>query len=352
MAIGRWAWLETAPPPVLGKETMNEFSDNRGHERSLFHNLDKVYLRLSLTSACNFRCQYCMPAGARPEKSAFGPATDEELISLVELFSRVREPHKIRLTGGEPLLRKSVVEIAHQLSSNHPDAKLRLTTNGALLSRYARGLFSAGVDTVNISLDSLDARDFSFLARRDQLKSTLKGIDAALEAGMRVKLNTVLIRSLVERGILDLLDFASERNLEIRFIELMPVGEGAKLYPAEYIDADEVMELIAPAYEVSSQLEDGATSERFTFNGGQGSLTAGFIRTTSRPFCGSCDRMRIDSNGQLFTCIRSVFGRPLLAHLRRGDEERVLRLVAEAIHGKIIPDEAWPEYRSMVAIGG
>jgi len=333
---------------------MNEFNDNRGDPRSLSRNLDQVYLRLSLTDACNFRCQYCMPAEGYPRQQNRSMASDDELIRLVELVSSVRPLHKIRLTGGEPLLRKSIVSIADRLASRFPDAKLRLTTNGVLLPRYADRLFQAGVDTVNVSLDSLDAGEFERLARRNNLPETLAGIDAALEAGMRVKLNTVLIKSSISKGVGDLVRFASERNLEIRFIELMPLGEGTKLYPAEFISAEDTLSILEKDWRYQHEQGRGATSDRHqlqsTLDGKP--VTVGFIRTMSKPFCGDCDRLRLDSRGQLFTCLRSVFGRPLLGLLREGNEEAVQRKVLEAVHGKIIPEGAWPEYRSMVAIGG
>jgi cyclic pyranopterin phosphate synthase len=334
---------------------MEELADKKNNPDSLYGNLDRIYLRVSLTDSCNFRCQYCMPAEAGHEKSLKNlVANDEELLQLINFISEVRPLHKIRLTGGEPLLRKSIVTLSEKIKRAHPESHLCLTTNGVLLARYAEQLFTAGMESINISLDSVDQVDFKNIARADKMAATIEGIEKAVATGFKLKLNTVLIKSALKgRKLADLVEFAAQRNLELRFIELMPIGEGAKMFKREYVDSESILKRLRLEYTQKTVLKAGATSKRYLLKTPAGkTVTVGFIQTTSEPFCDRCDRMRIDSRGNLFSCLRSVEGNSLLDLLRAGQVDLLQQRIKESLQSKVVPEESWPEYRSMVAIGG
>lgn len=321
--------------------------------KSLLHNLDRVYLRLSVTSRCNLRCHYCMPAEGVRLKPQSMIASDDELLDLVTLFNEVRPTFKVRLTGGEPTLRKSLPAITAGLRRQLPEAKLCLTTNGILLPTMADELKAAGLDSINFSLDTLDGDTFAGLARRDRLGDTLLGLEAALLTGFReVKINGVLVRSGNFDSLPDLVDLAAAHGVEIRFIELMPLGEGRRMYSGEYYSAGEALERLLRVYEYLGPLPGGATSERHRLRRDGREVTVGFIRTMSAPFCDTCDRMRIDAYGRLFTCLRSVMGMNLLPSLRAGKREEVRDKILWTMGRKVVPEGEWPEVRSMVKIGG
>lgn len=321
--------------------------------KSLLHNLDRVYLRLSVTSRCNLRCRYCMPAEGVHLKPQAMIASDDELLELVTLFNEVRPTYKVRLTGGEPTLRKGLPTIAAGLRRMLPQAKLCLTTNGIMLPAMADELKAAGLDSINFSLDTLNAGEFKRIARRDRMSDTLLGLESALLTGFReVKINGVLVRSVNHASLPDLVDLAAAYGVEIRFIELMPLGEGRRMFAEEFYSAGEALERLLQVYEYLGPLPGGATSERHRLRRNGREVTVGFIRTMSAPFCDSCDRMRIDAYGRLFTCLRSVMGMNLLPSLRAGKRDEIRAKILWTMSRKAVPEGEWPEVRSMVKIGG
>lgn len=319
--------------------------------RSLHRNLDKVYLRLSVTSRCNLRCRYCMPAEGVMLKPNGLMAGDDELMELVHLFNTVRPTYKIRITGGEPLVRPTTPSLIARLREAYPDVRLSMTTNAILLPPVAKELKAAGLQSVNVSLDAADEVAFKSLARRDRFKETIAGLEAALDAGLKVKINGVLMRSFNGVGLIDLVELAADYGIEARFIELMPFGEGRALYEDEYYGADEAMGRILKYWQHAGTLDDGATSKRHLLKRGNREVVIGFIRTMSQPFCEVCDRMRLDAYGRLYTCLRAALGYQLLQPLRDGDTDLVTSRIESALRGKVVPDDAWPD-REMAQIGG
>ncbi len=324
------------------------------------------YLRISLTDRCNFRCIYCMP-----EEGVCMMGHDEVLrIEEIEQIARVATRigiRSVRLTGGEPLVRKGVVELVRALKSMPAIENISMTTNGVLLPQMAGELKEAGLSRVNISLDTLDAEQFKFITRVGKIESTLAGIDAALEAGFNpVKINAVTVRSLNQ----DFLAFAKlsiDKPLHVRFIEYMPVGEstgadGTGWGKKDVVPSEELLQIIneRAVAEGLSPLEplDGNRSpigwgpaRYFGFPGAKG--TVGFISPLSRHFCSSCNRLRLTADGKLRPCLFSDREIDVRTALRDGGEEAVYACFLQALNLK--PDEHHDKVgteRKMSQIGG
>ena len=204
-----------------------------------------VYLRLSVTDHCNLRCRYCRPARGEPDGDRSAYALDAELLGLVMLVEEERPIEKLRLTGGEPLLRPDVATLVSRLRARLPHASLCMTTNAMLLAPMARPLRQAGLDGLNVSIDSADATTLARLTRGGRLEAAMDGIRAAQEAGFRnIKINSVLLRRFNVEGLTCLVRLASSQRCEIRFIELMPCGQGADLFPTDFIPAEEALALL------------------------------------------------------------------------------------------------------------
>jgi GTP 3',8-cyclase len=286
-------------------------------------------LRISVTDRCNFRCVYCMP------KEVFGRGyrfmDRKELLTFEELerVARVfidQGVHKLRLTGGEPLLRRDLEELIARLRRIDDSVDLTLTTNGALLAAKAEALADAGLSRVTVSLDSLD--DDVFRAMNDvdfPVGRVLAGIEAAAAAGLPVKVNTVVKRGLNDDSVLELARFFKGSGYTLRFIEYMDVGatNGWRLddvVPAaeivEAIDAELPLEPVAPAYR-------GEVANRWRYRDGSGEI--GVIASVTQPFCGDCTRARISAEGRLYTCLFAVRGHDLRALLRSGATDDALR---------------------------
>lgn len=311
------------------------------------------YLRISLTDRCNLRCVYCMPAEGVQWKPHADILTYEELEAFVSIA--VEEGiGKIRLTGGEPLVRAGVPEFIRRLRDSVGVEAVALTTNGTLLPRYAAQLRDAGLSRVNISLDSLDPEVFERVTRGGKLSETLAGIDAAFEHGFSpVKLNVVVVRSLDQ----DLLGFAKltlDRPLHVRFIEYMPVGEEGKegagcaedsggWTRADHVPSDEIMSAVneqgiaqglGPLLPVERADAPGGwgPARYLRFEGGQG--TVGVISPLSHHFCGECNRLRLTADGMLRPCLFSDFEYDVRTALREGTLDDVRELVRTALNSK------------------
>src|SRR5262249_18653345 len=273
-------------------------------KRQLLDTFGRVHnnLRISVTDRCNLRCTYCMPEDVvfmdRAELLSF-----EEITRFVEVAAPLGID-KIRLTGGEPLMRRDLPRLVRMLSEIDGIRDIGLTTNGILLADHAQPLFDAGLRRINISLDTLDPQRFRELARRDGLDKVLEGIAAAKEAGFSpVKVNAVSIRGITEHEVVPLARFAREHGLEMRFIEYMPIGadhwERDKVYFAREI-LEQIEREVAPLVPVDdSDPRPPAMEFRYTDGGGR----VGIIASISRPFCMSCNRVRLTADGKLRNCL-------------------------------------------------
>ncbi len=316
-------------------------------------------LRISVTDRCNIRCFYCMPA----ENVQFKPRSEilsfEEIERFVRVVARLGV-NKLRLTGGEPLVRSGMPDLVAMLAAVPGIDDIALTTNGILLAEQAQALKDAGLDRLNISLDALNAETFKQITRRDGFERVLEGIFAAQRVGFRkIKLNAVAIRGLTEDEVVPLGHFARRHDLEVRFIEFMP------------LDADDAWQndQVLPGVQIRAILEEGIgpleplprddpsqPATDFIFADGRGRI--GFINPVTQPFCGDCNRLRITADGKVRNCLFSTVEWDARELLRRGaSDEELAQLVRDCIaakkagHGINSPQFVRPE-RAMYQIGG
>lgn len=278
-------------------------------------------LRVSLLDACNFRCSYCMPADARfaPPENWLSPAELREIVGqLVDCGIS-----QLRLTGGEPTLRPDFAEVLSALGSL-PLEKKGLTTNGLLLAPHLQALATAGFASINISLDSLRPERFNSLTRTRAFARVYRNILKARDAGFQVKLNTVIIRGFNDDELLDFAAFAAREQIEVRFLELMRIGEALAIQDQRFVSAAEMLATLRQQTSLQPlQSESDATA--FCFSTAEGGRL-GFIASESKPFCGSCSRLRLSHDGQLRACLMLSEGHSL-RHLERHKREAVLHHV-------------------------
>ena len=281
-------------------------------------------LRVSITDRCNFRCVYCMPKEVYGRDYTFLPRRDlltfEEIARLAGVFARLGL-EKIRLTGGEPLIRRDVERLVEMLASI-PGLDLTLTTNGALLAQKAQALRDAGLGRITVSLDSLDDEVFRAMNDVDfPVQTVLEGIDAAAAAGLPVKVNVVVKRGVNEDSVLPMARRFRDQGHVVRFIEYMDVGHTngwrlADVVPASdivaAIDAELSLERLPPRY-------PGEVAERYRYRDGRGEV--GVIASVTRPFCGACTRARLSADGSLYTCLFATTGHDLRALVRDGSSD-------------------------------
>ncbi len=296
-------------------------------------------LRISITDRCNLRCAYCMPA----EGMAWLPRTEvltyEEIARVARVCVERFGFESIRLTGGEPLVRSHVTRLVEMLAPL--DVDLALTTNGVKLAEVAHDLRHAGLDRVNVSLDTLRPDRFRALTRRDDLERVLAGIDAALDAGLApVKVNAVVMRGVNDDEIVDLARFGRDRGVGMRFIEFMPLDAQGEWSADKVVPAREIIDRIAEVFPVepagAAHVEPAA---RWLYHDGRGDV--GVIPSVTEPFCESCDRVRITAEGQFRTCLFALDETDLRAELRAGDglaapdlDDRLVAAMANAVAGK------------------
>jgi cyclic pyranopterin phosphate synthase len=311
----------------------------------------RIYLRLSVTDRCNLRCAYCRPADGSPPKDP-DRASGDELLKLVESIHGEFPIGKLRLTGGEPLLADDLPQLTRQIRAILPHTQIGMTTNGLLLPRYARPLLEAGLESLNISLDTLSEHGFRDLTRGGQLARTVDGLRAAAEAGfVGIKLNAVLLRTVNGDQLCNLLRLAAGWGCEIRFIELMPTGEGAHLFDREYMSAEEAHKQLTSEFDYLGSEPNTGTARRHRLRVDGRPTIVGYIPTVSEPFCEGCDRYRLDVRGRLYACLRDGTGQDLLTPWRAGQTEVVAERIHAAMSGKTIPLGVWPT-RLMVGVGG
>jgi cyclic pyranopterin phosphate synthase len=317
-------------------------------------------LRVSLTDRCNLRCSYCMPAEGLQWLPSPDLLTDDELLRLIGLAVTRLGITEIRFTGGEPLLRRGLVGIVARVASLTPRPEISLTTNGIGLSRLAEPLRAAGLDRINVSLDTLTPEVFVQLARRDRLADVLAGLTAAAAAGLvPVKVNTVLMRGVNDAEAAPLLRFCLERGYQLRFIEQMPLDAQHGWRRAEMVTADEILELLSAEFMLTQDdpAERGSAPAE-TYLVDDGPARVGVIGSVTRPFCGACDRIRLTVDGQLRNCLFARTENDLRSPLRAGasDDELTARwheCIRAKLPGHGINDPGFLQpARPMSAIGG
>ena len=272
-------------------------------------------LRLSVTDRCNLRCDYCMPEDNYNWLPKAGLLSLEEHAKLAQIFMKLGVS-RIRLTGGEPLLRKNLHGLVEMLSASPGLEDLAMTTNATLLPKYAQDLFNAGLNRITVSLDSLEAKTFEKLTRRDSLREALAGIDAAATAGFKsLKINMVVLRHVNHHEIISMLRFANQVGAEIRFIEYMDVGGANKWQAEQVVSQAEILKIVADEFGPvsSNEISKHAPAKTFRLSSGQ---TFGIIASTTKPFCATCDRSRITADGVWYHCLYSPTGINLRDHLR------------------------------------
>jgi cyclic pyranopterin phosphate synthase len=319
-------------------------------------------LRVSVTDRCNFRCSYCMPE----EGMQWLPRSEVLTFEEIERIARVCVEHfgvdSVRLTGGEPTVRAHlpvlVAKIAALRTPGDVPVDVALTTNGATLRSQATDLRDAGLRRVNISLDTLRHDRFVELTRRDELDRVLDGIDAACEAGLDpVKVNVVVMRGVNDDEILDLARFGRDRGVTMRFIEWMPLDADQSWRSDAVVSQEEILAAVGAEYAVEPLVRGHQPAERFAYRDGRGEI--GVIPSVTRPFCGSCDRIRLTADGQLRSCLFAVDEVDLRALVRDGvssDDDvadAVRRCVAGKWAGHMIGQVTFVRpRRSMSQIGG
>jgi len=317
-------------------------------------------LRVSLTDRCNLRCAYCMPPEGLDWLPTTDQLTDDEVVRLVRIGVERLGIREVRFTGGEPLLRRGLAGIVARTAALRPRPEISLTTNAIGLERTAGALRAAGLDRVNVSLDTLRPETFRKLARRDRLPDVLDGLAAAAQAGLRpVKVNAVLMRDLNDDEAVPLLRYCLDRGYELRFIEQMPLDAQHGWKRAEMVTAEEILAALGREFTLTPddpRQRGSAPAEAFLVDGGPARV--GVIASVTRPFCGTCDRVRLTADGQVRNCLFARSESDLRGPLRAGADDAELaatwrRAVAAKLPGHGINDPSFlqPD-RPMSAIGG
>ena len=316
-------------------------------------------LRVSLTDRCNLRCNYCMPAEGLDWLPTEQVLTDDEVVRLVRIGVDLLGIREVRFTGGEPLIRRGLTGIVAQVKEDAPNVEVSLTTNALGLSRTAQALATAGLDRINVSLDTVRRDTFAEITRRDRLHDVIAGLEAAHAAGLDpIKINAVLLRGSNDDQAPELLRWCLEHGYQLRFIEQMPLDAQHRWNREEMITAEEILSRLDAEFDLAPAAEPrgSAPAELFTVDGGPG--TVGVIASVTRPFCGDCDRVRLTADGQVRNCLFAREESDLRAALRSGasDEELADRWIIamrgkRAGHGIDDPTFLQPD-RPMSAIGG
>ncbi len=314
------------------------------------------YLRVSVTDACNLRCVYCMPEGIA-FRSPDALLQDDEIVFLVRVAASLGVD-KVRLTGGEPTLRPGVVELARQIKAIPGIRRLAMTTNGIRLAELARPLAEAGVEQVNISVDSLDGDKFRRITRRGNLEDVWRGIEAAEAAGLRLKLNCVVTRNFNDDEVVDLARLTIANPWDVRFIEVMPLGSVADFQLSEVVPTAEtrarIEATLGPLTPVPGY-NGHDPAQPYRLANAQGQL--GFISSVTEPFCQTCNRLRLTADGRLRLCLLRDDEVDLLTPLRVGaDFETLRQMMAEAAYrkpwGHRLEERGIARTREMSQIGG
>ena len=316
-------------------------------------------LRVSLTDRCNLRCSYCMPAEGLDWLPNDDVLTDDEVVRLIGVAVTLLGVQEVRFTGGEPLVRRGLVDIVRRTTALEPRPETSITTNALGLQRLAPALKDAGLDRVNVSLDTVRRNDFHEITRRDRLDDVIAGLEAASAAGLGpVKVNAVLLRGVNDDQAPELLRWCLDRGYQLRFIEQMPLDAQHGWRRDTMVTAEEIFASLDREFtlEPAEEPRGSAPAELFTVDGGP--ATVGVIASVTRPFCGDCDRVRLTADGQVRNCLFAREESDLRTALRGGaDDEELADRWRVAMMGKLpghgIDDiEFLQPSRSMSAIGG
>jgi GTP 3',8-cyclase len=316
-------------------------------------------LRVSLTDRCNLRCSYCMPAEGLDWLPNDEVLTNDEVVRLIDIAVRLLGVREVRFTGGEPLVRRGLVDIVRRTAALEPRPETSVTTNALGLEKLAGALAEAGLDRVNVSLDTVRRADFHTITRRDRLDDVVSGLEAAAAAGLGpVKINAVLLRGVNDDQAPELLRWCMDRGYQLRFIEQMPLDAQHGWRRDTMITADEILASLQQHFtlEPAEEPRGSAPAELFRVDGGP--HTVGVIASVTRPFCGDCDRVRLTADGQVRNCLFAREESDLRTALRAGaDDAELAERWRVAMYGKLpghgIDDiEFLQPSRSMSAIGG
>jgi len=288
------------------------------------------YLRVSVTERCNFRCQYCMP------EKPFSWVPQENLLSFEELFKFIKIAidegvEKIRLTGGEPLLRQDLDRFVRMIHDYKPDIDLALTTNGYLLTEAADSLHAAGLKRLNISLDSLKPAVAAQIAQKNVLGKVLEGIDRALEVGLKVKINMVPLKGINDEEILDILEYCRERGIRVRFIEYMENSHAND--EIRGMHGREILERIKERYRIRRLGREGA-SPSYNYEIVENGYIFGLIDPHKHDFCESCNRIRLTAEGHLIPCLYFDEAQSIAEAVRAGDVDAAAEILADVLRNK------------------
>lgn len=314
-------------------------------------------LRISVTDRCDLRCTYCMPAEGLEWLPKAEILSFEEIRTLTEVAVACGV-RKVRLTGGEPLVRRGIVELVRMLSEVKGLDDLAMTTNGTRLGEFAEPLRAAGLDRLNVSLDTLDPTRFHEMTRRDGLERVLASLDVAARVFPgRLKINAVALRGVSETELPGFLELARRHDLIIRFIEFMPLDADGAWQREQVLSGAELLALAREHAELEAEPCSGPSSPAVEYRlaGGRGGI--GFINSVTEPFCGSCDRIRLTADGKIRTCLFSIRETDLMPVIRAGDRDAIARLLTHAVAFKeaghrINDPDFEPASRSMSQIGG
>lgn len=309
------------------------------------------YMRISVTDLCNLRCVYCMPEEGVQKHLHKTNMSFEEIISLVKAGTQVGID-KIRLTGGEPLVRNGIVELVQAIGQIEGIKDLTMTTNGILLPKYAKDLKNAGLNRVNISLDTFDEKKYHQITRWGNLDNVMAGIEAAMAVGMNpIKINTVLIKGFNDDEIEKFVNFTIENPVDVRFIELMPLGESSNYAQNKYISNAEVLKKM-PELVAVLEPEKTGPAEYYQLPGAKGRV--GLINPISKHFCSECNRIRVTTDGKIKPCLHSDFEIDILKLREEG--LTYLQILEKAIGAKperhLLEDNEKQMVRNMNEIGG
>ena len=293
-------------------------------------------LRISVTDRCNLRCVYCMPEEGVGFRHHGEILRFEEIARFVEVAARLGI-RQVRLTGGEPLVRRHVCRLVEMLAALPGVDDLSMTTNGILLPQYADALKSAGLERLNISLDTLDRRKFRQISRHDELPRVLEGIEAARQAGFRkIKLNALAIRDFTEEEVVPLAQFARARDLKLRFIEFMPLDGDDRWNAGRVLSGREILGILGAAFGAMEPVaQEGSRAPATQYRFPDGGTPIGLIPTVSAPFCHRCSRLRLTAEGKLRNCLFSPEEQDARGLLRTGGtDQQLATLIGEAVAAK------------------
>lgn len=289
------------------------------------------YVRLSVTEKCNLRCFYCMPEHFKDFTPPSHYLAYDELERVIRAFAELGV-FRVRLTGGEPLVRKGLSEFASQLSSIPGIDDLSLSTNGALLGRHAEALYASGVRRLNVSLDTLNENRFRVIARRGSLKSVLDGLQTAKEVGFKpIKLNMLVMRGVNDDEVIDIANYCLENEFALRFIETMPIGASGREAYDHYINLQDVRERLENHFDLVPGILPGGGPARYVKVAGS-NVHFGFITPLSQHFCATCNRVRLTAEGTLHLCLGNSHNFELKPHIRQGvSDDGLKELLMEAL---------------------